>query len=162
MLKYKNCDKGTPFSRFVVAWNVWAVITETVRNPIFVASHQMLLINQRCRPSIKCQMCFFFPCCLWMLVNATIGINQHSHTHTLSLSLSLRYLAFFPHHFLPFISRLCSCVCINWNTDFTAFGRSHFLRLHKKIYCLFCKPAGLMWNRTYVQKGLNKGIYAFT
>ncbi len=63
-------------------------ITETVRNPIFVESHQMLLIHQRCRPSIKCQMCFFFPRCLWMLIDATIGVDQHSHTHTLSLSVS--------------------------------------------------------------------------
>ena len=83
------CDKGTPFSRIVVASNVWAIITETVRNPIFVESHQMLLINQRCRPSNKCQMCIFFPRCLWMLTDGTIGIDQHSHTHTLSLSVSL-------------------------------------------------------------------------
>ncbi len=33
-------------------------------------------------------MCFFFPHCLWMLADATIGIEQHSHTHTLSLSVS--------------------------------------------------------------------------
>jgi hypothetical protein len=126
-LRFKGfCDKGTPFSRIVVASNVWAVITETVRNPIFIQSHQMLLINQRCWPSIKWQMCFFFLRCLWMLIDATIGVDQHSHTHTLSLSLSLSYLAFFLHHFLPFINSFCSCVCINWNIDFTAFGCSHF------------------------------------
>jgi hypothetical protein len=48
----------------------------------------MLVINQRCRPSIKYQMCIFFPRCLWMLIDATIGVDQHSHTHTLSLSVS--------------------------------------------------------------------------
>ncbi len=90
-----ECDKGTPYSQIVKASNVWAVITETVRNPIFVESHQMLLINQRCRPSIKCQMCFFFPRCLWMLIDAAIGVDQHSHTHTHPLSLSVSLLPCF-------------------------------------------------------------------
>jgi hypothetical protein len=33
-------------------------------------------------------MYLFFPRCLWMLTDATIGVDQHSHTHTLSLSVS--------------------------------------------------------------------------
>jgi hypothetical protein len=33
-------------------------------------------------------MCIFFPRCLWMLTDATIGVDQHSHTHTPSLSVS--------------------------------------------------------------------------
>jgi len=100
----------------------------TMRNSILAKSHQNSLIDQRCRLSIKCKMCLFIPCCLWMLIDATISFDQHSHTQSLSLSLSLslHYLAFFPHRFLPFINSLCSCVCINWNIDFTAFGCSHF------------------------------------
>ncbi len=48
-----------------------------------------------------------------------------AHTHT--FSLSLWYLAFFPHLSVPFLSSLCDCVCINWNTDFTVLGCSHFI-----------------------------------
>ena len=98
----------------------------TVRNYILAKSHQNSLIDQTCRLSIKCQMCLCSPRCLWMLIDATIGFDQHSHTHSLSLSLSLCYLAFFPHRFLPFINSLCDCVCINWNIDFTVLGCSHF------------------------------------
>jgi hypothetical protein len=61
----------------------------TVRNSIFARSHQNLLIDQTCRLSIKCQMCLCIPRCLWMLINATIGFDQHSHTHTHTLSLSV-------------------------------------------------------------------------
>ncbi len=35
------------------------------------------------------QMCFFIPRCLWMLIDAIIGFDQHSHTHSLPLSVSL-------------------------------------------------------------------------
>jgi hypothetical protein len=31
---------------------------------------------------------FLYPCCLWMLIDAICGLDQHSHAHTLSLSVS--------------------------------------------------------------------------
>jgi hypothetical protein len=75
---------------------------------------------------IYCQMCFSIPCCLWMLIDAIIGFNQHSHTHILSLCLSATLLSFpiFPFHLK---SLLCTCLIINWNTDFTVLGCSHFI-----------------------------------
>ncbi len=71
------------------------------------------------------QMCFSLPRRLWMLIDAIIGFDQHSHTHALSLS-SLRYLALFPHLSVLLKSPLSVCLIINWNTDFTVLGCSHF------------------------------------
>jgi hypothetical protein len=72
-------------------------------------------------------MCFSIPRCLWMLIDAIISFDQHSHTHTLYLSLSLCYLALFPHLSVSLKSPLCVCLRINWNTDFTILGCSHFI-----------------------------------
>ncbi len=85
---------------------------------------------------IYCQMCFSIPHCLWMLIDAIISFDQHSHTHTLSLSLSLCYLALFPHLSVSLKSSLCNCLMINWNTDFTVLGCSHFIgSINTKCVC---------------------------
>ena len=68
----------------------------SVRTSISQISQRCSLINQRGRCILYHQMCFhvsFFPCCLWMLIDAILGFDQHSHAHTFSLSLSLCYLA---------------------------------------------------------------------
>ncbi len=82
------------------------------------------LIDQRCRLSIitKCVSLSHAVCGCWSTLSS-VSINTRTHT----LSLSLCYLAFFPHFSVLFISLLCDCVCINWNTDFTVLGCSHFI-----------------------------------
>ena len=100
----------------------------TVRNLNKAKSQTSSLINQRCRLSFiaKCVSLSHAVCGCWLTLSS-VSINTRTHTHTLSLSLSLRYLAFFPHLFFPFINSLCDCVCINWNIDFTVvLGCSHF------------------------------------
>ncbi len=97
----------------------------TVRNSILAKSHWNSLIDQRCRLSIiaKCVSLSHAVCGCWSMLSS-VSISTRTQTHT--LSLSLRYLAFFPHLFFPFINLLCDCVCINWNKDLTVLGCSHF------------------------------------
>ncbi len=61
----------------------------SLRTSISQISQRCSLINQRGRRILYHQMCFhvsFFPCCLWMLIGAILGFDQHSHAHTFSLS----------------------------------------------------------------------------
>ncbi len=63
----------------------------SVRNPTSQISQRLSLINQRRRHILYIQMCFHVflcPCCLWMLIDAILGFDQHSHAHTFSLSVS--------------------------------------------------------------------------
>ncbi len=62
-----------------------------VRNTISQISQRLSLINQRCRRILYLQLCFhvfLYPCCLWMLIDAIFGFDQHSHANTFSLSVS--------------------------------------------------------------------------
>ncbi len=98
----------------------------TVRNLILAKSQTSSLINQRCRLSFfaKCVSLSHAVCGCWStLSSAPINIC----THTRTLSLSLRYLALFPPLSVPFKSPFCGCLIINWNTDFTVLGCSHFI-----------------------------------
>ncbi len=100
----------------------------TMRNLIKVRSQTSSLINQRCRLSFitKCVSLSHVVCGCWSTLSS-VSINTHTHTHTLYLSLSLRYLALFPHLSVSHKSPLCVCLIINWNTDFTVLGCSHFI-----------------------------------
>ncbi len=98
----------------------------TVRNLILAKSQTSSLINQRCWLSFiaKCVSLSHAVCGCWSTLSS-VSINTRTHTH--SLSLSLRYLVLFPHLSVPFKSSLCDCLIINWNTDFTVLGCSHFI-----------------------------------
>ncbi len=98
----------------------------TVRNLILAKSQTSSLINQRCRLSFiaKCISLSHAVCGCWSTLSS-VSINTR--THTLYLSLSLRYLALFPPLSVLLKSPLCGCVIINWNTDFTVLGCSHFI-----------------------------------
>ncbi len=100
----------------------------TVRNLILVKSQTSSLINQRCRLSFiaKCVFLSHAVCGCWSTLSS-VSINTRTHTHTHYLSLSLRYLALFPHLSVSLKSPLCDCLIINWNTDFTVLGCSHFI-----------------------------------
>ncbi len=91
-----------------------------MRTSISQISQRYSLINQRDRRILYHQMCFhvsLFPCCLWMLIDAIFGFDQHSHAHTFSLCLSatLPYL-------LPFIRRCAAAIRGNRNTHFSVFS----------------------------------------
>ncbi len=95
-----------------------------MRNLILAKSQTSLLINQRCRLSFiaKCVSLSHTVCGCWSMLSS-VSIN----THTFYLSLSLCYLALFPPLSVSLKSPLCSYLIINWNTDFTVLGCSHFI-----------------------------------
>ncbi len=97
-----------------------------VRNLILAKSQTSSLINQRCWLSFdaKCVSLSHAVCGCWSMLSSVL-INTR--THTLSLSLFLRYLALFPPLSILLKSSLCDCLIINWNTDFTVLGCSHFI-----------------------------------
>jgi len=68
------------------------------------------------------QMCFY-PRCLWMSTDATLGAGLHSHTHSFSLSVSpLPCLSLFP------LKRCCDTLMIIIEIqDSIVFGCSHFI-----------------------------------
>ncbi len=116
-----------PFLELSSIQNVWDKITgRIVRNLISAKSQTSLLIDQRCRLSFiaKCVSLSHAVCGCWSTLSSVL-INTR--THTLSLSLSLCCLALFPPLSVLLKSLLCDCLGINWNTDFTVLGCSHFI-----------------------------------
>jgi hypothetical protein len=97
-----------------------------MRNLILEKSQTSSLINQRCRLSFidKCVSLSHAICGCWLALSS-VSINTRTHTH--SISLSLLYLDLFPRLSILLKSSLCDCLIINWNTDFTVLGCSHFL-----------------------------------
>ncbi len=69
------------------------------------------------------QMCFY-PRCLWMSTDATLGAGLHSHSHALSLSLSLRVSVLFTFHIKTHRPQIIIIIEIQ---DLIVFGCSHFI-----------------------------------
>jgi hypothetical protein len=130
------CEKGTPFLNCHIFKCPSQNNRLTMRNSILAKLQTSSLINQRCRLSFItiCVSLSHAVCGCWSTLSSVL-INTR--THTLYLSLSLRYLALFPHLSVLLKSSLCDCLMINWNTDFTVLGCSHFISsINTKYNCV--------------------------
>ncbi len=154
-----ECLTLTSLSSLVLLWvrypflELSSIQMSEPNNLILAKSQTSSLINQRCQLSFiaKCVSLSHTVCGCWSTLSS-VSINTR--THTLYLFLSLCYLALFPRLSVSLKSSLCDCSIINWNTDFTVLGCSHFIgSINTKlcntlVYCPHCKlRKKIKWTR---------------